>query len=156
VAVQSSIVGNADRKPTEVGYYLLSAMRAAGIPSAAQLARDAKVSGSTLSRIMYGHVERPEAPTLDRLADALVAASASALRDPEALAKAQLETRTALRLAAGYNTAPIGRRIDPQALEIDKMIGEDTVLNPDEVQYLRSMLDHLVAPYRGKVRRRAG
>jgi transcriptional regulator with XRE-family HTH domain len=149
-------VGNAsDRKPTEIGYYLLRAMRDAGIPSAAQLARAAKVSGSTLSRIMYDGVA-PDPSTLDRLADALVAASQHRHRTAAALEKAQREARLELWEVAGYGVAAVGRRVDPQALEIDQLIGDGTPLTPDEVQYLRNMLNHLVAPYVDRLLKRTG
>src|ERR1043165_663925 len=66
-------VGNTrtDKKPTEFGYRLLSEMRDAGLKAAAR-DRNANVSPSTVTRLIYGGVVTPDTDTLDRIAAALV------------------------------------------------------------------------------------
>lgn len=146
----------APRNLTELGFYLTEAYRAAGYPSIAQLAEAADVAGSTMTRIMYGEVKQPRPAILDRIADALVQPTLHTYRTEAEKEKARENARIALREAAGYNMPPVGRRIDPLALEVDRMIGEGSPLPPERIQYLRTMLDHLLQADRKYLRRQTG
>lgn len=128
-------------------------MAEAGYKRPAPLARDAGVSPSTISRLVYGGVDRPDPDTLGLLAAALVRARGP--EDPEEQAKAIQDKHDELFRAAGYRVAEMQlREIHPLARELDQMVGEGTPLDAADVAYLSDMVERLVKPYRAKVRRR--
>ncbi len=137
--------GQPPSTPTEFGYHLMRLINAAGYPSNAAFARAAGVSGSTLNRVINGGVERPDADTLAKLADALVPTSPKTGR-----ADRVAEVHTELLWAAGYRIgdAPAARQLDPHALEIDQMLDPASPLPERDRTALRLLLDSLLPPYR--------
>jgi transcriptional regulator with XRE-family HTH domain len=141
-----------DKRPTEFGYHLLSEMSAVGLKPA-QLARLADTSGSTITRLVYGGVSRPDSDTLAKLARALIQAG------PEVVDfdKAVEDKHNDLLHAAGYRlgVAPPPVVLHPLVVELQQMIGEGSPLVAGDVHYLTDMVDRLVEPYRRKTRRRS-
>lgn len=141
-----------DKRPTEFGYHLLSEMAAVRLKPA-QLARLADTSGSTITRLVYGGVSRPDSDTLAKLARALIQAG-PAVDDFD---KAVEDKHNGLLHAAGYRlgAAPPPVVLHPHVVELQQMIGEGSPLPPDVVQYLADMVDRLMAPHREAYRRKA-
>jgi transcriptional regulator with XRE-family HTH domain len=141
-ALESFPVGNEsqprplDGKPTELGWYITNAMSAAGFRSYAQLARAAEISGSTLSRIINGGVDRPEPESLDALAVALNL-------DPDEL-----------RARAGYATTGGPRPLHPLAAEIDQALAPNSALSPERRANLEQLLDRIMEAERAEIVRR--
>lgn len=146
-----------DKTPTEFGYELLKLMEAAGLWPAG-LARAAGTGASTISRLIYGGVDKPDSNTLERIARALVEATLprGATRPDTETAVAEMHNK--LLHAAGYRigAAPETRQLHPLALELDQMIGDGTPLPAADVEFLAVMTDRLMDPYRRKFRKRAG
>jgi transcriptional regulator with XRE-family HTH domain len=151
-------VENAQKQPSQLGYLLLQEMAQAGI-KAAGLARAANVAPSTVTRLIYGGVDRPDEDTLGRIARAfahLAAPAAASSADVETAARAKLAS---LKRAAGYGVdgeAEPLRRMHRLAVELDLMVGEGSPLDPREVEFIETMADRLIEPYRRKMRRRTG
>jgi transcriptional regulator with XRE-family HTH domain len=124
------------RKPTELGWVVLSAMTAAGFRRQAQLARAAEVAPSTISRLIYGGVDIPEERVLAKVAEALGIDAAE------------------LKAKAGYSISGNARQIDPLALELDQLIGEGSPLPPERRDALRALVDRVMEPDRGELVRR--
>ncbi|GAA2346482.1 hypothetical protein GCM10010170_033240 [Dactylosporangium salmoneum] len=145
-----------DKQPTEFGYELLKLMGTAGLRPAG-LARAANTSGSTITRLIYGGVERPDSNTLHRIARALIeATSPPGLPSAEA-EEAVNELHNNLLHAAGYRigAAPPPAPVHRLAVELNQMIGAGTPLTAEEVKFLEFMADQLMEPYRAKLRKRA-
>lgn len=155
-AVASLHVGNT-KQPTEFGYELLKLMSGAGLKSA-QLARAAGTSGSTITRLIYGGVGRPDADTLGRLARAIVSAALPSTATPLEIEDAVKDLHNQLLHAAGYRlgTAPAPPTLHRYAIELNQMIGPDSPLPQADVEFLETMADRLMDPYRRKLRRRTG
>lgn len=155
-AVASLRVGN-DKQPTEFGYRLLKLMSDAGLKPA-QLARAAGTSGSTITRLVYGGVGRPDSDTLGKVARALVEAELPAGTPPGDLSTAVEDKHNELLHAAGYRigAAPAPPATHRYAVELDQMIGAGTPLSDEDVRFLEVMVDRLMDPYRRKLRRRTG
>lgn len=155
-AVASLPVGN-DRQPTEFGYHLLRLMGGARINSA-QLARAANVSGSTVTRLIYGGSRKPDDDTLGRVAHALVAAEVAAGADIEDFGAAVEGRHNELLFAAGRR---VGVAVEmppmhPRAVQLNQALGEGTPLTAEEVAFLDSMVGQLLAPYAQRLRKRTG
>lgn len=152
-AVTSDHVGTA-KQPTELGYEILRLMGETGLRQAG-LSKASGLGSSTISRVIYGEVERPDNRTLTRIAQAFVAAAGT---PPGEVDTATEELHGRLMAAAGYRVGalPSARTQHPLAMELDRMIGEGTPLNADEIRFLEEMIGRLVAPYRRKLRHRAG
>lgn len=150
-AVASRGVAN-DKRPTEFGYALLALMNDVDFKSA-QLARAADVSPSTVTRLIYGGVGRPDSDTLGRIARALVEAGPR-VANPDQLIE---DVHNKLLHAAGYRigAAPPPVAAHPLVVELQQMIGDGTPLDEGDVRFLAEMVDRLVEPYRRKVRRRS-
>lgn len=155
-AVASHHVGN-QKQATEFGYELLKLMAEAGLKSA-QLARAAGTSGSTITRLIYGGVERPDSETLSRIARALVGATLPPTATSLDVEQAVADLHSRLLHAAGYRigAAPPPKASHPLAVELQQMIGDGTPLPQEDVHFLEQMVDRLIDPYRRKLRRRAG
>jgi len=122
-------------QPTEFGWHLLTLMKDAGYTSRAQFARHVGVSGSTVTRWIYGDVGRPDQESLSAIAKAL------RLNDNE---KAKLFWR------AGYTAlgdAPAERRIDRDALRLDRLIGEGSLLPPEDRDRIRTQVGYVLEPW---------
>ncbi len=155
-AVVSLRVGN-EKQPTEFGYHLLRLMSEAGV-RAADIARSANISGSTLTRYIYGGSKKPDSDTLGRIAQALVRAQVAHGVDVGDFPDAVENRHNDLLYAAGQR---IGVAVDvapmhPFAVELNQMIGEGTPLSGEDVRFIETMFDRLVAPYRTKIRKRSG
>jgi transcriptional regulator with XRE-family HTH domain len=143
-----------DKTPTEFGFQLLKLMTDVGLRPT-HLARAAGIGGSTLSRYIYGEVDRPDSATLARIARALVVSGNTPAIERETAVE-QLHNR--LLHAAGYRIgdAPPARTQHPLVVELDQMIGEGTPLTDAEIKFLEEMVGRLVDPYRRKIRKRTG
>lgn len=143
---------NAQKQPTEFGVRLLTEMRNANL-RAAGLARAADVSPSTITRLIYGGVDRPDEATIGKIAQALAYAIAGPTADP-ALVEAK---RQELLQASGHQPGMAAMMtFDSDVVEYQLMIGPGTLLDPDEVAFLRTMHRRLIEPYRKKMGWRAG
>lgn len=155
-AVVSLRVGN-DKQPTEFGYHLLRLMSEAGVRPA-DIARGADVSGSTLTRYIYGGSKRPDSETLGRIAQALVRAQINHGHDVGDFTAAVENRHNDLLFAAGHR---VGVAVEvppmhPYAIELNQLIGDGTPLSDDDVKFIETMYDRIVAPYRTKIRKRSG
>lgn len=124
----------AERQPTEFGMYLLELMAAKGMTST-QLRAATGVSTSTITRLIYGAMT-PDPQLLERLAeglgvpaDDLVSRWTGGLKPPESLPAI--------------------------AAELARMLQPTSPLSDDDRQFLETMVDRLVGPYRKMMRRRA-
>jgi transcriptional regulator with XRE-family HTH domain len=131
-------------------------MRDAGLKAAA-LARTANVSPSTVTRLIYGGVANPDTDTLGRIAAALIDAqldprTASVDRDTAVAAK-----HGALLAAAGHHTGVDADPAvyDPLVLELQRMIGSDSPLSREDIEFLRAMTSRLIDPYRSQLQKRS-
>lgn len=142
------------KTPTPLGFYLLRAMVEVGYDRVAPFARKAGVSGSTMTRYIYGGTGRPESDTLLQIAVTLADAG---FRDGPGSGAVQ-QIHQELLAEAGYRIGAVEpvHTYDPLALELDDLIGEASTLPESDRELLRTMVDRLVAPYRRKGRRRAG
>lgn len=138
-AVESFHVRNTtdadEPQPTEFGWHLLKLMKDAGYTSRAQFARHVGVSGSTVTRWIYGDVGRPDQESLGAIADALH------LDD---------DGRNELLWRAGYDRlgdAPAQRRIDRDALRLDRLIGEGSLLPPADQDRIRTQVGYVLEPW---------
>lgn len=149
-------VENAQKQPTQLGYLLLQEMAGLGI-KAAGLARTANVAPSTITRLIYGGVDRPDEDTLERIARAFAGLAAPAVIDAADLERAVRTKLATLKQAAGYGvdgTAEPARRMHRLSAELDLMIGEGSPLDPRDVEFIETMVDRLIETYRRKMRRR--
>jgi transcriptional regulator with XRE-family HTH domain len=149
-------VENAQKQPTRLGYLLLQEMTHVGI-KAAGLARTSGVAPSTITRLIYGGVDRPDEVTLERIARAFAGLSAPSVVDSADLEAAVRAKLASLKLAAGYGVDGVAepmRRMHRLAAELDLMIGEGSPLDPRDVEFIETMTDRLIEPYRRKMRRR--
>ncbi len=149
-------VGN-DKQPTEFGYHLLRLMAEAGVRSA-DVARGANISGSTMTRYLYGGSKRPDSETLGRIAQALVRAQINRGMDVGNFADAVEDRHNDLLHAAGHRVgvAVEAPPMHPKAIELNQLIGEGTPLPDADRRYIEDMYDRLVAPYLTKIRKRSG
>lgn len=131
----------ADRTPTEFGLFIMRAMAAHDPPlNQGELAKRADVSQSTISRWIYSP-GKPDTRRLDRLATALDV-------DYGELLSIAGHGRPAERVPdPGWPT-------DRLAQEIDAMLGGTSPLTEADRQYIRSMVDRVIDPYRRQMKRR--
>lgn len=155
-AVASLRVGT-NKQPTEFGYQLLKLIADAGLKPAS-LARAAGTSGSTITRLVYGGVGRPDSDTLERLARALAHATLAPTATPTDVEEAVKDLHNQLLHGAGYRlgAAPPSPGLHRYAAEVNQMIGPSSPLPPEDVEFLEVMIDRLIDPYRRKLRRRTG
>lgn len=127
-----------DRRPTQLGAWILTKIDAAGLGSQRGLARAAGVSPSTITRIISGD-GTPDTPTLRKIAAAL---------DVDA---GELLTRAGHDRPAG-NVEPV--TLHPLAVDLSRLLMDDRLLTDADRQYLADMVDKLIKPYRRALRRR--
>lgn len=120
----------AERHPTELGYAILRLMSEKEMRSS-DLARAAGVSGSTLTRVIYG-AHRPSLQVLHRLAAALGVSV-------EEFAGPALDTTTSVP--------------SPVLIELDGMLNPASPLTDEERGELEALLDGLADTYREAMRR---
>lgn len=107
-------------------------------PNPAAFARDAGVSESSVSRWTAGK-ERPGPRTIERIAPKL------------GLTVAEL---TALVYETDDTAPAPSVTYHPLAMEIARLLGDDSPLPPDRREVLATLIDGALAPYRRELRRR--
>lgn len=127
-------------------HFVLAAAADAGFERPADLARAAGVRDGTLSKWLHGR-ERPSIDSLRKLAEPLRV---------KAIDLAVLAGRVeATEIEGGASTRPgPARKMHSYALELDRMLAEDSPLSPEQRERLAIVVDHSMDLYRGHMKRR--
>lgn len=124
------------REPSKLGWFILRRMAETRL-SQSGLATRAKVSPSTISRVLYGD-QRITPDVLQRIAVAVDL-------EPNVL----VDMLYAKRPPPSTSNGPI-----PIAVEVDRMLGDDSPLDDATRDRLHEILDSVLAPYRKKAKPR--
>jgi len=118
--------------------FLADAIKRARFETPTDFARAAGVHPSVVSRWLKG--ERPSARLLERVAPTL-----------------RVSVKQLLAIAypgADEPEAPESHALHPLALDVERLLSEESPVPPDERATLATLLEHVVSPYRRHLRRR--
>jgi transcriptional regulator with XRE-family HTH domain len=137
-------VGNSWDHEAFRDYVIVAAANLPNVKTQADIARVAGIVPSLLSKWFRG-LEQPNFTSLEKLATGL-----------------QVPLRDLIALSGRLPEGEVGERpvppppilVNPLALELDRMLDDESPLSDEDRHAIRTIVDRVIAPYRRQMRRR--